>query len=110
MEQLSEIALRSGGRCMVSGIPFVIGKKRHPYQPSIDRILSGDAHYSFGNVRLVCLAVNYCMHGWGEHVFKTLAISMATRYLEQAERDYLFNLNGDPVEQPFSNVLNNNNI
>jgi hypothetical protein len=86
LEQITDVALRTGGKCSVSGIPFVLGHKRHPYQPSIDRIVSGD-DYNARNVRLVCLSVNYCMHAWGEEVFKSLAISMAARYLERAERE-----------------------
>jgi len=76
--------LRSGGKCEVSGIRFVLDKETHPYQPSIDRI-NNDRPYTIDNVRLVCLIVNYSMNRWGKEAFERLAISLARRYLEQLE-------------------------
>lgn len=96
--QLRELALRSGGRCAVSGIKFVTGSKLHPYQPSLDRI-DNSRGYVTGNVRFVCLVVNYLMNRWGEQVFHRLAVSMARQHLETLERD----LDGASVEQVVSN-------
>jgi hypothetical protein len=63
-------------RCAVSGIPFakrmVLGGKRDPWAPSIDRIESSQG-YSFDNVRVVCLAANYAMNEWGTDVLLRLA-------------------------------------
>lgn len=63
-------------RCAVSGIPFakrtVLGGKRDPWAPSIDRIESSHG-YSFENVRVVCLAANYAMNEWGIDVLLRLA-------------------------------------
>jgi hypothetical protein len=62
---LQYIAARTGGLCEVSGMPFYIGTdSRHPQQPSIDRIDSSRG-YEADNLRMVCLAVNYCMSHWG---------------------------------------------
>jgi hypothetical protein len=65
------------GRCAVTGIPFHMQRfpdafVKHPFAPSIDRILSsGD--YTPDNTRLVCAAVNFGMGQWGEELFLTLA-------------------------------------
>lgn len=66
-----KLYLRSGGRCMVSGVPFSLdryGSNRAPFAPSIDRIDSG-REYDQDNVRLVCQLVNLAMNVWGDAVF-----------------------------------------
>lgn len=55
---------RAGGRCEVSGIPFVIDEKRSPFAPSIDRI-ENSIGYDPGNVRIVCHVANVAMNTWG---------------------------------------------
>lgn len=67
---------RSGGRCMLTGIPFDVGNalhfKRRPYIPSLDRIDSTQG-YVAGNVRLICFAMNAALNAWGEDMFRKLA-------------------------------------
>lgn len=98
LQQAADMALRSGGECSLSGIRFVLGQKLHPFQPSIDRIFSA-ADYSLGNIRMVCLSVNLCMNRWGEPVFKALAISMAAKYIEQAQQRAMEDLLGAGAEK-----------
>lgn len=101
IDDLRGLALRSGGRCMVSGVPFVLGKKMHPFQPSIDRIRSG-GNYTAANARLVCLSVNLCMNRWGEDVFRTLAVSVAARYMERIEAEHAVLSGGADAEKYLS--------
>ena len=77
LDELSLIALRSNGRCEVSGIAFErqFGN-HHPLQPSIDRIEASES-YTAANCRIVCLAVNYCMNAWGEKAFLALSLAVA---------------------------------
>lgn len=83
LDLLRHMAERSGGRCEVSGMPFYFGSEpRHPQQPSIDRIDSTRG-YEPDNVRLVCLAVNYCMSQWGESVFHAIAAATVAQRLAQ---------------------------
>ncbi len=77
LDDLLLIAKRSGGQCEVSQIPFDFSSSpekgyRRPYYPSIDR---KDARrgYNKDNCRLVCVAVNYAMNIWGEHVLRAIA-------------------------------------
>jgi hypothetical protein len=69
MEALVTIAIRSGGRCEVSGIPFsgeLYGRSRiAPYRQSLDRIESTGG-YTIENCRFVALAVNLAMREWGQ--------------------------------------------
>lgn len=76
LDELHRIALRSAGRCELTHLPFQTrpGETSHkrPFFPSIDRIDSS-RDYDPGNVRLVCVAVNYALNDWGEDVFATIA-------------------------------------
>lgn len=45
---------------------------KHPFAPSLDRI-SSRGGYTAGNVRLVCIAVNFGMGQWGEELYLTFA-------------------------------------
>lgn len=85
IDQLKDIARRCGGHCEVSGLTLVTDQKMHPYQPSLDRV-DNTRGYTFDNVRMVCLIVNYCMNRWGESAFNRLALSMAQRYLKTIEQ------------------------
>lgn len=75
-DQLKNIAIKSNGKCQVSGIPFSFdkqnGSRYAPYSPTLDRI---DSHkgYSFRNCRLVCNCVNNAMGEWGEEVLFMMA-------------------------------------
>ena len=81
LEAIEMIARRCGGFCEVSGLPLHVGnEKKHPMQPSIDRIDSTQG-YEPANVRMVALAVNYCMSHWGEQVFLRIAAAMLARHL-----------------------------
>ena len=59
-------------RCAVSGIALeapsgTIG----PFGPSIDRIIPA-LGYVPGNIRIVCVMVNFAMNRWGEEPFRRL--------------------------------------
>lgn len=83
LKALEAIALRTGGLCEVSGLPFYLGaEKRHPFQPSLDRIDSSKG-YDPWNLRMVLMAVNYCMSTWGEQIFLELSAAMLMRHLRQ---------------------------
>lgn len=73
---LSRLVARSKGRCELTGIPFntekINGAIRLPFAPSVDRINS-NLPYGKENCRLVCLAVNISMNGWGEKLFDFIA-------------------------------------
>lgn len=63
----------SGGRCAVSGLLMDTGRRgHHPMRASLDRIDSSKG-YEIGNVRLVCVAVNYALADWGEDFLFRLA-------------------------------------
>lgn len=80
--ELTEIAIRQGWRCAVSGIEFSHAKDekhfRSPWRPSLDRI-DASRGYAVGNVRLVLVAVNIAMGEWGERVFTEIARAVAAR-------------------------------
>lgn len=83
LDTLRHVAERTGGRCEVSGMPFYFGDdSRHPQQPSLDRIDSSRG-YDLDNVRMVCLAVNYCMSQWGERVFHAVAAAVVSKKLAE---------------------------
>lgn len=83
LDVLHQTALRSGGHCEVSGIRFYLGiGKRHPFQPSVDRIDSAKG-YEMDNIRFVCLSVNMCMAQWGDDVFHTIAAATTARKLAE---------------------------
>ena len=76
------------GLCAVSRLKFNLTSfpealVKHPYAPSIDRVLSSGG-YTKDNVRLVCVAVNFGLGQWGEEVYLTLARS-AVDYERQQE-------------------------
>lgn len=68
---------RCRGCCEVTGIPFSLERQdrkfaRRPWAPSIDQIEAGKG-YGLGNIRVVCIAVNYAMNHWGEEVLFRIA-------------------------------------
>lgn len=83
LDLLEFVARRSGGYCEVSGIRFRMDAPGlHPFRPSFDRIDSARG-YEADNVRLVCLAVNFCMSHWGESVFKEIAAATISKRLSE---------------------------
>lgn len=68
LEQFQGLVRRSGGHCMVSGLPFsdkaVKGATRRPFMPSLDRVNSSGG-YTLKNCRLVSVCVNLAMNEWG---------------------------------------------
>jgi hypothetical protein len=74
---LAELYDRQWGLCAVSRLKFNLKRfpdalVKHPYAPSIDRVLSSGG-YTKDNVRLVCVAVNFGIGEWGQEVYLTLA-------------------------------------
>ncbi len=53
---------------------------RAPFAPSIDRINS-EKGYTDGNVRLVCVAVNWALSDWGIEVFEKICSSVGSKLL-----------------------------
>jgi hypothetical protein len=80
------IVSRAGGRCELTGIVFSLAKGksgyRAPFAPSIDRI-NCSLGYIPGNVRLICVAMNYALSDWGSGVFESLAFAYASRRMGQ---------------------------
>jgi hypothetical protein len=74
---------RCEGRCAVSGHEFSLeqignGRPRCPFAPSLDQIEPGKG-YRAGNLRLVCVAVNFGINSWGVEVYLRLAASAAAK-------------------------------
>lgn len=89
-EQEQTIIKRANGFCEVTGIAFSLATSpeafRAPYRASLDRIDSARG-YTFGNVRLVCIAVNWAMADWGIDVFDQIASAyVAQRLLKSMGR------------------------
>lgn len=86
-----QIALRSNGRCVVTGLPFTFedtekSAQKNPKNPccaSIDRI---DSRYGYtvNNCRFVLLAVNLAMLDWGEDIFWAIAEGAVASKLRNA--------------------------
>jgi hypothetical protein len=86
LEDITDLAEKSQGRCSLSGIPYEFGAAeemyRHPsrrkrvWAPSIDRIDSA-VGYVPGNVRLVCMAVNVARQEFGDDVLLKLAKALS---------------------------------
>jgi hypothetical protein len=76
------LAARAHGHCEVSGIPFSFADHppalKRPWVPSLDRIDSSMG-YTFDNLRLVCTAVNFSLHQWGDDVLETVCRAMAVK-------------------------------
>lgn len=84
------------GCCAISGLSFALTRLpeafvKHPFAPSLDRINCGGG-YTPGNVRLVCIAVNFGLGQWGEEVFRSIAEATvrnqpAPRVMREADLD-----------------------
>lgn len=89
-EQWGEIVSRACGKCEITGIVFSLAKSkkgfRAPFAPSIDRVNS-DFGYEAGNVRLVCVAVNWALSDWGASVLDAIAFAYTAKRLGQFAGD-----------------------
>jgi hypothetical protein len=87
-EQEHSLYLESNGCCAVTGLRFRMGKSeggyRAPFAPSIDRIDCRQG-YVAGNVRVVCVAVNWALSDWGEGVFRTICAAYASKLLREVD-------------------------
>lgn len=83
---IAKILARANGKCEVTGKPFVLlgNGKREPWAPSLDRIDSTKG-YTFNNVRLVAVVVNYALHEFGDNIFFEMA---EAALLKRAERGF----------------------
>ena len=84
-EHIYQIALRSNGRCAITGLPFTFEEmgntgNKNPCCASIDRIDSR-LGYSLDNCRFVLLSVNIAMANWGEDIFWAIAEAAVARRL-----------------------------
>lgn len=91
--EFDQIVKRAKGRCELTGIRFELGAiegaYRRPFAPSLDRIMSGGA-YEFGNVRLVCCAVNAALSDWGLAVFERMTTAYYWRNRRRLKRESEF--------------------
>lgn len=62
--------------CAITGLGFFrehgSAAKRHPFAPSIDRVIAG-GDYTKDNCRIVCHAANVMLFDWGVDVFRITA-------------------------------------
>lgn len=75
LSSVYRLAVKSGGRCAVTGIKFKwngLAPERGPYAISLDRVRSSKP-YSTHNCRMVLCAVNVAMNAWGAEIFWEIA-------------------------------------
>lgn len=84
--ELEAVALRSDGRCAITGLPFELSdqtvSRRNPFGISLDRIDCSKG-YVVGNVRCVCLIVNIAMSNWGSDAVRTMSRALVGAELFQ---------------------------
>ncbi len=70
------------GKCALSGLSFDFApsdiSSRNPLAPSLDRIDS-NGHYTDGNTRVVCCALNAAISEWGLAQYLTIARAVIKR-------------------------------
>lgn len=62
-------ALIDAGTCQLTGLPFDLESPAAWNSPSLDRI-EPDKGYTWGNVRVICHAMNCALGTWGEDVLR----------------------------------------
>lgn len=58
-------------KCEITGLPIIYELEKNginPFRPSVDRI-DCKKGYTEDNVRVVCVAVNYCLNEFGISIF-----------------------------------------
>jgi hypothetical protein len=85
-EDWQQLVKKAGGRCELTGLVFSLAKSkdgyRAPFAPSTDRINCA-LGYIPGNVRLICVAMNYALSDWGSAVFESIAFAYASKRMGQ---------------------------
>jgi len=77
-EHVRELASKQAFKCALSGIPFDFcdlrreREFRRPFFPSLDRI-DNRGGYTIGNVRVLCVGVNFALNEWGEDTLRLMA-------------------------------------
>ncbi len=75
-EVVEGMADRNGWCCALTGFPFTMSQASRraagPFGPSIDRVIPSRG-YVDGNVRIICVAINYALNEWGDEFFERLA-------------------------------------
>lgn len=83
---IERIALRSEGRCELTGVPFSLdnrtGSRTPPFKPSLDRIDCSQG-YSYTNCRLITVAANIALRDWGDEVFREMCLTFTSKYLAE---------------------------
>jgi hypothetical protein len=85
-DEWKAIVKRAAGRCELTGIVLSLSKSkkgyRAPFAPSTDRINAAFG-YTAGNVRIVCVAVNFALSDWGSAVFDAIHFAYLSKRLGQ---------------------------
>lgn len=81
LTEFNAVAARCAGLCEVSGVPLMLAATglKGPYGPSLDRTDSRGP-YAAGNVRIVCVAVNFALNSWGLDAFLPIAHALAAKH------------------------------
>ena len=87
-DHIYRIALRSNGRCELTGVKFRFenetASNAAPFRPSIDRIDSSKP-YSYENCRLVIFAANAALRDWGDDVFHEMCTSYVANLIQRPD-------------------------
>lgn len=95
-DYLLGLLARCNFRCTVSGIPFTWStepRRMSKWAPSVDRIDSGHG-YVQGNVRLVVLAANLAMNGWGYDCLLRLSQGVVAKHFRTTGQPELVGVTG----------------